>query len=94
MGWAWLVAEPRLSLCVTQHGALRVEVTTEAGNKSDLSICCIRSRATGYTGAWSVHVAMVPDPGSVPVFLYVLLRVTFYGAGTRISISFLLYCGR
>lgn len=47
---------------------MRVQPTKEwVGNKRDLSICCIRSRATGHNVAWSVHVGMVPNPGCIPV---------------------------
>lgn len=47
---------------------MRAQPTKEwVGNKRDLSICCVRSGATGHNVAWSIHMGMVPNPGHIPV---------------------------
>lgn len=38
------------------------------GSKCDLSICCIRSRATDHKVAWSIPVLVVSNPAYIPIY--------------------------
>lgn len=53
--------------CRTGKGEITTDLTRVVESKSDLSICCIRSRATGHNVAWSVHVVVVPNPVYIPI---------------------------